>query len=124
MGVNLGKNKESPDAVNDYVIGVQRFADVANYLVVNVSSPNTPGLRDMQGRQQLKELIEKVNKLCECMIVNSHYTKIAEVNLSEFVYRLFHKDFFPLIRKKSSQSSMVNKHTRALRITSSKYLLL
>ena len=63
VGVNLGKNKESPDPVNDYVIGVQKFADVANYLVINVSSPNTPGLRDMQGRQQLRELVKEVREI-------------------------------------------------------------
>lgn len=60
LGVNLGKNKESPDAVDDYVIGVKKFGELADYLVINVSSPNTPGLRKMQGKQQLKELIDKV----------------------------------------------------------------
>lgn len=58
--MNLGKNKSSKDAVDDYVRGVKMFADVADYLVINVSSPNTPGLRSMQGRQQLQELVDKV----------------------------------------------------------------
>ena len=56
----MGKNKDSKDGVKDYVLGVKRFADVADYLVINVSSPNTPGLRDMQGRQQLKQLVTQV----------------------------------------------------------------
>ncbi|XP_064641582.1 dihydroorotate dehydrogenase (quinone), mitochondrial-like isoform X1 [Lineus longissimus] len=60
MGVNLGKNKTSPDAVEDYVEGVRKFGELADYLVINVSSPNTPGLRDMQGRKQLEELVTKV----------------------------------------------------------------
>ena len=60
LGVNLGKNKTSPDPVNDYVLGVRKFGDLADYLVINVSSPNTPGLRAMQGREQLKQLIDKV----------------------------------------------------------------
>ena len=60
IGVNLGKNKESPDPEADYTNGVQRFGDVADYLVINISSPNTPGLRDMQGRHQLKALVHKV----------------------------------------------------------------
>lgn len=47
VGVNLGKNKEG-DAIEDFVWGVERFGDVADYLVVNVSSPNTPGLRTLQ----------------------------------------------------------------------------
>ena len=47
VGVNLGKNKEG-DAVEDFTWGVEKFGDVADYLVVNVSSPNTPGLRTLQ----------------------------------------------------------------------------
>ena len=57
LGINLGKNKTSPDAVGDYVKGVQCLGSLGDYLVINVSSPNTPGLRDMQGREKLAELI-------------------------------------------------------------------
>lgn len=57
VGVNLGKNKTSEDAVTDYVRGIERFAGIADYLVVNVSSPNTPGLRALQGRRELTELL-------------------------------------------------------------------
>lgn len=60
MGVNLGKNKESDDAVGDYVAGVKKFGDIVDYLVINVSSPNTPGLRAMQGRAKLQQLVDKV----------------------------------------------------------------
>jgi len=60
LGINLGKNKESPDAVNDYVKGVEKFGNIADYLVVNVSSPNTPGLRDMQKQEVLANLLDKV----------------------------------------------------------------
>jgi dihydroorotate dehydrogenase len=60
LGVNLGKNKTSEDAVGDYVKGVQSFSVLADYLVVNVSSPNTPGLRAMQGRKQLQSLLDAV----------------------------------------------------------------
>ncbi|MBT3305128.1 MAG: dihydroorotate dehydrogenase (quinone), partial [Alphaproteobacteria bacterium] len=60
VGVNLGKNKTSDDAVVDYVAGVRAFAGVADYLVVNVSSPNTPGLRALQGRDELSELLDAV----------------------------------------------------------------
>jgi dihydroorotate dehydrogenase len=56
LGVNVGKNKDSSDAAADYVIGVRRFAGVADYLVVNISSPNTPGLRDLQSKANLEEL--------------------------------------------------------------------
>lgn len=62
LGVNLGKNKETPneEAAHDYVRLVGVFAEVADYLVVNVSSPNTPGLRDLQRGQALRSLLGAV----------------------------------------------------------------
>ena len=60
IGVNLGKNKDSADAAADYAAGVTAFADLADYLVVNISSPNTPGLRDLQGREALERLLAAV----------------------------------------------------------------
>lgn len=62
LGVNLGKNKESANAGDDYVKGIQKFGSVADYLVVNISSPNTPGLRNLQSREALKELLKSVVK--------------------------------------------------------------
>jgi dihydroorotate dehydrogenase len=62
LGINLGKNKDSADAAADYVRGVQVLARHADYLVVNVSSPNTPGLRALQGREPLAALIEAVQR--------------------------------------------------------------
>lgn len=63
----MGKNKESTDYANDYVVGVEKFAPLADYLVINVSSPNTPGLRDLQHQNHLKQLlscvIEKRNSI-------------------------------------------------------------
>ncbi|XP_037039593.1 dihydroorotate dehydrogenase (quinone), mitochondrial [Bradysia coprophila] len=60
IGVNLGKNKESTDNSKDYVLGVERFAPIADYLVINVSSPNTPGLRNLQHQSQLRQLLSNV----------------------------------------------------------------
>ena len=60
VGVNIGANKDSADRIHDYVSGVQRFAPLAAYLTVNISSPNTPGLRDMQARASLAELLSRV----------------------------------------------------------------
>jgi len=60
VGVNLGKNKDSSDAAADYVAGVRAMAALADYLVINVSSPNTPGLRALQGRDQLTALLKAV----------------------------------------------------------------
>lgn len=60
IGVNLGKNKTSISAVEDYVAGVKKFGNVADYLVINVSSPNTPGLRGLQQKAELENLISPV----------------------------------------------------------------
>lgn len=62
LGVNIGANKDSPDFVADYVQGVARFAEIADYLTVNISSPNTPGLRDLQQSEALKRLLDAVLK--------------------------------------------------------------
>lgn len=60
LGVNIGANKDSEDFVADYVKGVLRFAEVADYLTVNISSPNTPGLRNLQGDEALRRLLGEV----------------------------------------------------------------
>jgi dihydroorotate dehydrogenase len=60
VGVNIGRNRDSADAVADYTEGVRRTAALADYLVVNVSSPNTPGLRDLQARAVLEDLLRQL----------------------------------------------------------------
>lgn len=64
LGVNLGKNKTTAeeDAVRDYVCGIMRFGAVADVLVVNVSSPNTPGLRGLQRKGVFEGLLKEVVK--------------------------------------------------------------
>jgi dihydroorotate dehydrogenase len=63
VGVNLGKNRDTDDAAEDYAEGVLRTARLADYLVVNVSSPNTPGLRELQRRAMLGSLVERLLKV-------------------------------------------------------------
>jgi dihydroorotate dehydrogenase len=60
VGVNVGANKDSADRVADYVRLIETFAPVASYFTVNVSSPNTPGLRDLQQAAALDDLLAKV----------------------------------------------------------------
>lgn len=60
LGINIGANKDSEDFVADYVQGVKRFAPLADYLTANISSPNTPGLRDLQSDEALKRLLGEV----------------------------------------------------------------
>jgi dihydroorotate dehydrogenase len=57
VGVNIGANKDAADRIADYASGVRAMADVADYLTINISSPNTPGLRALQSRAALDELL-------------------------------------------------------------------
>lgn len=59
LGINIGKNKDSQDAVADYQIGLRRFHALADYLVINISSPNTPNLRDLQRAEPLRRLLSE-----------------------------------------------------------------
>ncbi len=60
VGVNIGANKDSADRSADYVRGIEIFSGVASYFTVNISSPNTPGLRDLQAPAALDELLGRV----------------------------------------------------------------
>jgi dihydroorotate dehydrogenase len=60
VGVNIGANKDSPDRAADYVAGIDTFYGIASYFTVNISSPNTPGLRDLQAPDALDELLRRV----------------------------------------------------------------
>jgi dihydroorotate dehydrogenase len=62
VGVNIGANKDSPDRIADYVAGVRRMSAVADYLTINISSPNTPGLRQLQDEGALRALLAAVQE--------------------------------------------------------------
>jgi len=59
VGVNVGANKESEDRAGDYAKGIRAFVDVADYFTINISSPNTPGLRDLQQASALDALLAR-----------------------------------------------------------------
>lgn len=60
VGANIGANKESDDRVGDYVTGLQRLWGLASYFTINISSPNTPGLRALQTKAALQELLGRL----------------------------------------------------------------
>jgi len=60
VGINIGANKDAPDRIADYVRLIESFAPVASYVTINISSPNTPGLRDMQRPVVLDDLLARV----------------------------------------------------------------
>lgn len=67
LGLNLGKNKNTQDALPDYQQGILNLGDFADYIVINVSSPNTPGLRRMQEKEKLLNLLTKVSIVAVCV---------------------------------------------------------
>ena len=60
VGANVGANKDAADRMADYIAGIAAMADVADYITINISSPNTPGLRNLQAKGELEELLEAV----------------------------------------------------------------
>lgn len=62
VGINLGANRDSTDRIADYVAGIVAFSEVADYFAINISSPNTPGLRALQLRAELQALLARLNE--------------------------------------------------------------
>lgn len=60
LGVNIGANKDSEDKIADYLAGLEKFYPLAGYFTANISSPNTPGLRDLQNRDNLRRLLAEL----------------------------------------------------------------
>ncbi|CAA7619247.1 Dihydroorotate dehydrogenase (quinone) [Candidatus Terasakiella magnetica] len=71
VGANLGKNKDTEDAASDYEKGAARLAPLSDYMVINVSSPNTPGLRALQGRDQLEALVGRTRAALDAAVSQS-----------------------------------------------------
>jgi len=63
LGVNIGPNKDTKDQKNDFCLGLKNFFDIADYITVNISSPNTESLRDFHDQEKLKDLLLTLNKI-------------------------------------------------------------
>ena len=63
LGINIGPNKNTNDQKNDFCLGLKNFFDLADYITLNISSPNTDGLRDFHEEQKLKDLLLMLNKI-------------------------------------------------------------
>lgn len=99
LGVNLGKNKTSDSAKTDYKQGVQVFGPIADYLVVNISSPNTPGLRDLQGKKDLQDLLETVIQTRNELMENSKVPVLLKISPDLSAQDI--KDIASVINKKT-----------------------
>jgi dihydroorotate dehydrogenase len=92
LGINIGPNKETKDQKNDFCLGLKNFFEIADYITVNISSPNTEGLRDFHDQKKLIDLLSALNKIKKDNktnvplllkispdINNSHIPEIADV---------------------------------------------
>lgn len=106
VGLNLGKNKDTQNLSSDYLIGLQSSKDIksVNYLVINISSPNTPGLRDSQSKKNLENLLDTVlGQMHELSIDKPLLLKIApDVSIAEI------KDIADVIMKKNKNGKKVS----------------
>ena len=63
LGINIGPNKNTKDQKNDFFLGLKNFFDIADYITINISSPNTEGLRNFHEQKKLKDLLADLNKI-------------------------------------------------------------
>lgn len=100
LGINLGKNKLSLNAAEDYILGIKKFSSIADYFVINISSPNTPGLRALQKKEELQKLLAEINKARNSVPDNKNiplFLKLApDLSIEEL------KDIISIIFKKES----------------------
>lgn len=82
VGGNIGANKESADPIADYVAGLRAFVEVADYFTVNISSPNTPGLRDLQAPDRLDALLARVMAERSALAAGGHNRRPVLVKLA------------------------------------------
>ena len=68
IGLNVGANKDALDRMDDYVSGLKRLWGHGSYFTINISSPNTPGLRALQGKSHLDELLERINDVRQALV--------------------------------------------------------
>ena len=92
LGINIGPNKNTKDQKNDFCLGLKNFFGIADYITINISSPNTEGLRDFHDQEKLKDLLLALNKIknenkiniplllkISPDIVDNHISEIADV---------------------------------------------
>ncbi|MEW5318507.1 MAG: hypothetical protein WDW38_009723 [Sanguina aurantia] len=98
LGINFGKNKSSKDAAQDYSILMSQLGVYADYIVINVSSPNTPGLRALQGRRELTELVVQVKGTRDRMVWGREGPPPLLVKISPDLTELDKQDIAEVVR--------------------------
>ncbi|MDC1033310.1 quinone-dependent dihydroorotate dehydrogenase [Candidatus Pelagibacter sp.] len=78
IGINIGPNKETKNRLNDYLVGLKTFHEVANYITINISSPNTENLRNFHDQERLDELLKEIKK--EKKKINSKIPIVVKIS--------------------------------------------
>ena len=76
VGANLGANKDSDDRINDYIIGLTRLWGTPDYFTINISSPNTPGLRALQGADEMDQLLSRIAQARQALTETGGHTPV------------------------------------------------
>ena len=110
LGINIGPNKDSKDRLNDYLIGLKTFHEIADYITINISSPNTENLRNFHEKSKLQELlksisIEKNNLKSSVPIVIKISPDISDSQISLISEILLENDIKAIIISNTSETS-------------------
>ena len=110
LGINVGPNKDSDNRINDYLIGIEKFHEVADYITVNISSPNTENLRNFHDEGKLQDLLKtisekKKNLKTNIPIVVKISPDISETQINLISEILLENDISGIIIANTSESS-------------------
>jgi dihydroorotate dehydrogenase len=110
LGINIGPNKDSDNRINDYLIGIEKFHEVADYITVNISSPNTENLRNFHDEGKLQDLLKNIsekkkNLKTNIPIVVKISPDISEIQINLISEILLENDISGIIISNTSESS-------------------
>jgi dihydroorotate dehydrogenase len=110
VGVNIGANKDATDRVADYVQGIEKFASLASYFTVNISSPNTPGLRDLQHERALDDLVARVVEARDRMMAH-HPRRSILLKIAPDLTRTELDGIVPIVKNRGLDGMIVSNTT-------------
>ena len=110
LGINIGPNKNTKDQKNDFCLGLKNFFDIADYITINISSPNTEGLRDFHDQEKLKDLLLALNKIKNENKINIPLLlkispDIVDNHISEIAYVAIKNDISGIILTNTTDSN-------------------
>jgi len=115
LGINIGPNKDTKNQTNDFCLGLKSFFDVADYITINISSPNTEGLRSFHDQNKLEELLSALNQLKKQKKTNiSLLLKVSpdinDNNISEIVDTAIKNDISAIVLTNTTNKNRDNLH--------------